>query len=110
MTCIEKGDRYIDGMLKKKIGLLNDLYGWLSEFAHANFCSNKTAFDLDKNEGGLIFRHDADLQDSDFQLAGHMVMSAQVFPKLFDDFDEVFEKALAELFFGFRPERAEMLS
>ena len=44
----------------------------------------------------LFFRHDADLQDSDFQLTGHMEMSAQVFPKLFDDFGEMFEKALAE--------------
>jgi hypothetical protein len=44
----------------------------------------------------LFFRHDADLQDSDFQLACHMEMSAQVFPKLFDDFGEMFEKALAE--------------
>lgn len=96
MTCIEKGDRYRDGMLKKTIGLLNNFYGWLSEFARPNFCSNKTAFDLDKNDGGLIFRHDADLQDSDFQLTGHMEMSAQVFPKLFDDFGEMFEKALAE--------------
>jgi hypothetical protein len=53
MTCLEKGDRYLDRKWDKKLGLLTDLYGWLSEFAHPNFCSNKTAFDLDKNDGIL---------------------------------------------------------
>jgi hypothetical protein len=94
MTCLEKGDRYLDQRFGKKMGLLTDLYGWLSEFAHPNFCSNKIAFDLDKNDGSLVFRHHAELQESDFQLAAHLVMSAQVFPELFDDFGEMFEKAL----------------
>jgi hypothetical protein len=89
MTCIEKGDKFLDDVLfGKKTGLLNDCYGWLSEFAHPNFCSNKSSFTLDKVTGSMAFRHDGDLQESDFQLVGYLEMSAALFPKLFDTFGE----------------------
>jgi hypothetical protein len=97
ITCIEKGDKFLDSVLfGKKMGLLSDCYGWLSEFAHPNFCSNKSSFNLDKLTGAMVFRHDGDLQESDFQLVSCLQMSAALFPKLFDTFGEKTEKALAE--------------
>ena len=98
LTCIEQADKYLDvnlfGGEKKEI--LRDIYGWLSEFAHPNFCSNKSAFSLDKANGRMVFRHEGELQDNDFQLVGHMEISAVVFPRLFDDFTAAYEAALAE--------------
>jgi hypothetical protein len=53
LTCIENADKLIDAELfKDKKRMLEDLYGWLSEFAHPNFCSNRTAFTLDKERVG----------------------------------------------------------
>lgn len=97
MACIEKGDRFVNNVVfGKKVGLLSDCYSWLSEFAHPNFCSNKSAFNLDKESGDIIFRHDNDLQEIDFQLLGHLQLSAALFPKLFDTFGIETERLLAE--------------
>jgi hypothetical protein len=97
MACIEKGDKFLDNIIfGKKTGLLSDCYGWLSEFAHPNFCSNKISFNLDKTAGNFVFRHDADLQETDFQLAGYLQMSAAIFPKVFDTFGEQTQRVLAE--------------
>jgi hypothetical protein len=46
--------------------------------------------------GRMIFRHDADLQESDFGLAGHMSVSAGFFPMLYDRFSVACEQTLAE--------------
>lgn len=98
LTCIEQADKYLDVNLfgGEKKGMLQDIYGWLSEFAHPNFCSNKSAFSLDKATGRMLFRHEGELHDDDFQLVGHMELSAAIFPKLFDDFTKAYEAALAE--------------
>jgi hypothetical protein len=97
MTCIEKGDKFLDdNIFGKKVGLLSDCYRWLSEFAHPNFCSNKSSFTLDKATGSMAFRHDGDLQESDFQLVGYLEMSAAIFHRLFDILGEKAEKVLAE--------------
>ncbi len=66
--------------------MLQDVYGWLPEFAHPNFCSNKSAFFLDKGTGRMVFRHDGDLQEGDFELMRGLATSADVFPFLFDRF------------------------
>jgi len=68
LTCIEQADKYLNVELfgGEKKSMLQEVYGWLSEFGHPNFCSNKSAFNLDKEAGRMVFRHDADLQDSDF--------------------------------------------
>ena len=97
MTCIEKGEKLLNNIVfGKKIGLLSDCYIWLSEFAHPNFCSNKSAFTLDKEKGDMIFRHDGDIQETDFQLLGHLELSAAIFPKLFDKFGTETERILVE--------------
>ena len=44
----------------------------------------------------MIFRHEGELQEHDFQLLGHMNISASIFPKLFDDFKQAYEAAFAE--------------
>ena len=76
--------------------MLKDIYGWLSEFAHPNFCSNKSAFSLDEATGRMVFRHEGELQDNDYQLVGYMDISATMFPKLFDEFTKAYEAALNE--------------
>ena len=55
----------------------------------------RPAFSPDKATGRMVFRHEGELQDRDFQLVGHMGLSAAVFPKLFDDFTKTYEAALA---------------
>jgi hypothetical protein len=59
---------------------------WLSEFAHPNFCSNKLAYTLDKEKQEMVFRHEAELQESDFELLRYLEVSASIFPLLFDSF------------------------
>jgi hypothetical protein len=98
ITCIEFSDKYLNTELfeGEKKDMLEEVYTWLSEFAHPNFCSNKTAFHLDKEMGRMTFRHDADLQERDFGLAGYMSVSAGFFPMLYDRFSAACEKSLAE--------------
>jgi hypothetical protein len=97
MACIEKGDKFLNTHLfEKKMDLLTDCYGWLSEFAHPNYCSNKTAFHLNKERHSMVFRHDGELQESDFQLIGYLELSAKTFPRLFDHFASETERLLAE--------------
>jgi hypothetical protein len=98
LTCIQNSDKYMNAELfaGDKKDILEDVYNWLSEFAHPNFCSNKSAFQLDKQTNRMIFRHDADLQASDFGLAGHMSVSAGFFPLLYDRFEKACDAALAE--------------
>ena len=97
LTCVEQTDKYLDEHLFEgnKKAMIQDIYGWLSEFAHPNFCSNKSAFSLDKATGRMIFRHEGLLQENDFQLLGHMHVTALMFPRLFDDFKKAYDAALA---------------
>jgi hypothetical protein len=98
LTCIEQGDKYLNAELfgGEKKSMLQEVYGWLSEFAHPNFCSNKSAFSLDKEAGRIVFRHDADLQESDFQLVGYLSVSAMFFPLLYDRFADACKAVLVE--------------
>jgi hypothetical protein len=96
-ACIEKGDKFLNTqILEGKRNVLAECYAWLSEFAHPNFCSNKTAFHLDKQKQTMVFRHGGDLQEGDFQLLGYLELSAMIFPKLFDYFESETERLLAE--------------
>jgi hypothetical protein len=86
LTCIEKADSHLDThYLKEKKGMLRDGYNWLSEFAHPNFCSNSAAFTIDKLNRRFVLQHDGKLQDRDFDLIAHLVISAGLFIWLFDD-------------------------
>jgi hypothetical protein len=98
LTCIENCDKYLNTELfgGEKKDMLEEVYNWLSEFAHPNFCSNKSAFNLDKQTGRMIFRHDADLQESDFGLLGYMSVSAGFFPMLYDRLEKDCDTVLAE--------------
>lgn len=97
LTCIEKTDKFLDDQIfKEKKGVIHDIYGWLSEFTHPNFCSNKCAFDLDKKNHRMVLRNEAKLSDDDFQLLGHLELSAMLFPRLFDEFGERIQKQLAQ--------------
>jgi len=98
LTCIENTDKYLNAELfgGEKKDMMEEVYIWLSEFAHPNFCSNKSAFHLDKQTNRMIFRHDADLQERDFGLAGYMAVSAGFFPSLYDRFEKACDATLAE--------------
>jgi hypothetical protein len=86
MTCIEKADRYLDThFFKNKTGMLRDNYDWLSDFGHPNFLSNCSAFTVDKANRRFVFRHEGDIQESDFELMVYLELSAGVFILLFDD-------------------------
>jgi hypothetical protein len=87
LTCIEKADKYLDThCFKKKTGMLLDNYDWLSDFAHPNFLSNASSFTLDTPNRRFVFRHEGDIQESDFQLITYLEMSAMLFVQLFDDY------------------------
>jgi hypothetical protein len=85
LTCIEKADRYLDARFKKNCGMLRDCYNWLSDFAHPNFLSNCSAFTVDKVNRRFVFRHEGDIQESDFELMVYLEISAGLFIHLFDD-------------------------
>lgn len=87
LTCVEHADKHVDAELfgeKKKI--LEDLYTWLSEFAHPNFCSNKTAFSLDRATGRMMLRADDAIGEDHFQMLVTVDIGAAMFIWLLEDF------------------------
>jgi hypothetical protein len=65
--------------------MLRDGYGWPSEFAHPNFCSNCSSYTIDKAKRRFVFRHDGDIRESDFDLLVYLDISAGLFFCLFDN-------------------------
>jgi hypothetical protein len=94
MTRLDHADKHLDAELFKKKGLLQEVYTWLSEFAHPNFCSNKTAFTLEKETGRMVLRKDEETNDDHFQMLSSLSMSADMFSWLLDDFSVRLERAL----------------
>jgi hypothetical protein len=89
LECIAKADRYLDTHLfREKKSMLRDNYDWLSEFAHPNFCSNSTAYTIDREARQAVFRHDGQPRNSDFDLVSYLVTSAGLFIILFDRLNE----------------------
>jgi hypothetical protein len=87
MTCIENTDKHLDAeFFKEKKKMLEDLYSWLSEFAHPNFCSNKTAYTLDKATGRMVLRKDEEITEDHFQMLATLDISAGVLLWLLEDF------------------------
>jgi hypothetical protein len=94
LTCLEHTDRHLDTELfGKKMGMLEELYTWLSEFAHPNFCSNKTAFTLDKETGRMLLRKEEETRDDHFQMLNCLCMSADMFSWLLTVFSARLEEA-----------------
>jgi hypothetical protein len=62
----------------------------------SEFLSNSSSFTLDKSAGSMVFRHDQDVQESDFHLVHYLSTSARLFPWLFDRFGQQSEEALVE--------------
>src|SRR6266480_1697838 len=86
LTCIDRADSHLDAhYLNEKKGMLRDGYDWLSEFAHPNFCSNCAAFTIDELNRRFVLQLDGEIQDRDFDLIAHLVISARLFIWLFDD-------------------------
>jgi hypothetical protein len=97
LTCVEHTDKHLDAELfQEKKGMFEEVYVWLSEFAHPNFCSNKTAFTLDKEEGRMLLRKGDELREDHFQMLGCLDMSAKMFGWLLTDFAKRLENALPD--------------
>jgi hypothetical protein len=95
LTCLEHADKHLDAELfGKKTEMFQEIYTWLSEFAHPNFCSNKTAFVLDKKAGRMLLRKEEETRDDHFQMLNSLCMSADMFSWLLTDFSSRLEKAL----------------
>jgi hypothetical protein len=89
LTAIEAADKLFDAELfKDKKQVLHSLYSWLCEFAHPNFCSNKSAFDLDKATGRMVLRKDDEIVDDHFQMLSTLSMSGEFLQWLLALFDE----------------------
>ena len=87
LTCVETADKHLDAeFFREKKKILQDLYTWLSEFAHPNFCSNKTAFTLDKATGRMVLRKDDVIDGDHFQTLATVDMAAGMFVWLIEDF------------------------
>jgi hypothetical protein len=95
MTRLEHTDKHLDAELfGKKTEMFQEIYTWLSEFAHPNFCSNKTAFTLDKETGRMLLRKEEETRDDHFQMLNCLCMSADMFSWLLTDFLARLERAL----------------
>jgi hypothetical protein len=95
LTCLEHADKHVGAELfRDKEERLKELHTWLSEFAHPNFCSNKTAFTLDKKMGRMLLRNDEEMRNDHFQMLNCLCMSADMFSWLLPDFTDRLEKAL----------------
>lgn len=87
LTCIENADKHLDAeFFGEKKKMLEDLYTWLSEFAHPNFCSNKTAFTLDKATNRMVLRKDDVIGEDHLQMVATLEMAAGIFTWLVQDF------------------------
>jgi hypothetical protein len=97
LTCVQHTDKYLDAELfKEKKEMVEDLYDWLSEFAHPNFCSNKTSFNLDKTTGRMVLRKQAEITPDHFQMIVTLQMSADFFSWFLTKFDERLKAAFPE--------------
>jgi hypothetical protein len=97
LTCIEQADKHLDSELfGEKRGMLKNIYAWMSEFAHPNFCSNKTAFTVDKEEGRMLLRKEEELRGDHFQMLGSLDMSAMMFDWLLTDFTRRLDEVLPD--------------
>jgi uncharacterized protein (UPF0297 family) len=95
LTCLEQTDKHLDAELfSKKEEMFQEIYTWLSEFAHPNFCSNKTAFTLDKETGRILLRKEEETRDDHIQMLKWLCVSANMFSWLLTDFSARLEKAL----------------
>jgi hypothetical protein len=89
LTCVENADKHLDAeFFGQKKRMLEDLYTWLSEFAHPNFCSNKTAFTLDKATGRMVLRDEDVIGEDHFQMLATVEMAAGIFIWLLEDFSK----------------------
>jgi hypothetical protein len=68
--------------------MLHELYSWLCEFAHPNFCSNRSAFDLDKETGRIVLRKDDEITEDHYQMLVTLSMSGDFLQWLMAQFDE----------------------
>jgi hypothetical protein len=97
VTMIENADKFIDTELPQtKTRMLQEGYAWLSEFAHPNFLSHSNAFVFDKATGRMIFRHEGELQEDDFQHLLFLSISGELFFAMYDAFKTQAEAALAD--------------
>jgi hypothetical protein len=95
LTCLEHTDKHLDAeIFGKKTQMFHEFYTWLSEFAHPNFCSNKTAFTLDKETGRMLLRKEEETLNDHFEMLNCLCMSADMFSWLLADFSTRLEKAL----------------
>jgi hypothetical protein len=95
LTCLEHADKHLEAELfGQKRGMLQEIYMWLSEFAHPNFCSNKTAFTLDKEMGRMLLRREEEAGEDHFQMLNCLCISADMFSWLLTEFSARLEKAL----------------
>jgi hypothetical protein len=87
LTCVENADKHLDAeFFGEKKNMLEDIYTWLSEFAHPNFCSNETAFTLAKATGRMVLRDGDVIGDDHFQMLTTVEMGARMFIWLLEDF------------------------
>ncbi|GAA0005537.1 hypothetical protein [Bradyrhizobium diazoefficiens] len=88
LTCVEHTDKILDAeFFKEKKQAMQSLYTWLSEFAHPNFCSNKSAFDLDKATGRMVLRKENEINTDYFQTMSTLCMSGSFLQWLIELFD-----------------------
>lgn len=89
LTAIEHADKLLDAdLFKEKKQMLHELYSWLCEFAHPNFCSNKSAFDLDKETGRMVLRKGDEITDDHYQMLVTLSMSSDFLQWLIARFDD----------------------
>jgi hypothetical protein len=97
LTCVQHTDKYADAELfKEKKEMVEDQYGWLSEFAHPNFCSNKTSFSLDKETGRMMLRKEEEISEDHFQILRSLQLSADLISWFLIRFDENKKAALPD--------------
>jgi hypothetical protein len=95
LTCLEHTDKYLDAELfKEKKEMFQEIYTFLSEFAHPNFCSNKAAYTLEKQTGRMLLRKEEETHGDHFQMLNCLCMSADMFSWLLTDFSACLEKAI----------------
>jgi hypothetical protein len=88
LTAIEHADKFFDAELfNEKKQVLHELYSWLCEFAHPNFCSNKSAFDLDKETGRMVLRKVDEITGDHHQMLVTLSMSSDFLQWLIAQFD-----------------------
>jgi len=87
-TMLQETDKIINDSIQddqKEYPIFVDSYGFLCEYAHPNYHSNRASFDVDSMTDKFIFRYGKQMRDEEDSLLQYLLISNPRFLYLYDE-------------------------